>query len=320
MENLTNEQIVDIINFYESCGITEDMYLSRNGVLDLFSLLGISPEYDENGNRLPTVYEQISIAPIFREGKEVPIVFAIKHKVDKINKNPKVDNTTFTYVSDKELSDEKEILNSLKRDYFSSLLNGNLVEATRLYDMIDALTGGEADEFIGIQYNCVKFYKKMQQQLLIDMFANFIILMILSKEDNLQPGILKFDKLYKAFVQKELGSGAFGLNSGMSFPKLSNITVSINDEHDSKKVTVKTSAKVAGKMEKVVVQEHIEPEVEKPQDIISLIKSKINMRVNKIKDAFVSKNKIMNANKRFGSTSEESIELSEKQDKILEND
>lgn len=320
MENLTNEQIVDIINFYESCGITEDMYLSRNGVLDLFTLLGISPEYDDNGNRLPTVYEQISIAPIFRNGCEVPIVFAIKHKVDKINRNPKVDNTTFSYVPDKELSDEKEILNSLKRDYFSSLLNGNLVEATRLYDMIDALTGGEADEFIGIQYNCVKFYKKMQQQLLIDMFANFIILMILSKKDGLQTGVLKFDKLYKAFVQKELEQGGFGLSSGVSFPKLSNITVSINDDNDSKKVTVKTSAKVAGKTQKLVVKEYIEPEVEKPQDIISFIKSKINMRVNKIKDAFESKNKIADAKRSLDSRNEDCLNASEKQAKILEND
>ena len=123
MENLTNEQIVDIINFYEACGISEDMYLTPNGVLDLFSLLGISPEFDEYGNRLPTVYEQLSIAPIFEEGKEVPIVFAIKHKVSKVCKDPKVDNTTFSYVADKEISDEREILNSLKKDYFRKRRN-----------------------------------------------------------------------------------------------------------------------------------------------------------------------------------------------------
>ena len=50
MENLTNEQIVDIINFYKECGISEDMYLSRNGVLDIFSLIGMTPEFDEQGN------------------------------------------------------------------------------------------------------------------------------------------------------------------------------------------------------------------------------------------------------------------------------
>ena len=98
MENLTNEQIVDIINFYKQCGISEDMYLSRNGVLDLFSLIGIAPEFDEQGNRIPTVYEQLSIAPVFRDKHEVPIVFAIKHKVSKVYK-PKEDDKILGFVS-----------------------------------------------------------------------------------------------------------------------------------------------------------------------------------------------------------------------------
>ena len=170
MENLTNEQIIDIINFYKSCGISEDMYLSRNGVLDIFSLIGILPDFDENGNRLSTVYEQLSIAPIFRDGKEVPIVFAIKHKVSKIYK-PKTDNKicsgNYTFAGVREQVSDKIVLNKLKQDYFSAVVNGNLSEASRIYDLIDKLTGGKADFFIGIQFNCVKFYKKMQKQLLI---------------------------------------------------------------------------------------------------------------------------------------------------------
>ena len=47
MENLTNEQIVDIINFYKLCGITDDMYLSREGVLDLFTKLWDDNEGNE---------------------------------------------------------------------------------------------------------------------------------------------------------------------------------------------------------------------------------------------------------------------------------
>lgn len=319
MENLTNEQIVDIINFYKSCGISEDMYLSSNGVLDLFTLLGISPEYDEFGNREPTVYEQLSIAPIFREGKEVPIVFAMKHKVSKVSKNPKVDNTTFSYVADKEISDEKMILNTLKRDYFSALVNGNLNEATRLYDMIDALTGGDADDFIGIQFNCVKFYKKMQQQLLIDMFANFIILMILSKSGSLKDGIVKFDKLYKAFVQKEIQSGNFGLSGSSAVPNLSNVTVSIHGEDETKKVMVKTSAKVAGKTEKITVDEMIKPEDEnKPQDIISFIRSKINLKVSKIKDHL--EKHLPKVEGKAEMKADEDLIKTEKTANVLEND
>ena len=187
MENLTNEQIVDIINFYKECGISEDMYLSRNGVLDLFSLIGITPEFDEQGNRLPTVYEQLSIAPVFRDKQEVPIVFAIKHKVSKVYKpkeDDKISTEKYTYNGSKEQVNDKVVLNKLKEDYFSAVANGNLSEATRIYDLIDKITGGQADYFIGIQFNCVKFYKKMQKQLLIDMFANFVILMILNNVEH----------------------------------------------------------------------------------------------------------------------------------------
>lgn len=318
MENLTNEQIIDIINFYEACGITEDMYLSTNGVLDLFTLLGISPEYDNFGNRLPTVYEQLSIAPVFREGKEVPIVFAIKHKISKICKNPKVDNTSFTYVEDKEPSDEKVILNTLKKDYFSALLNGNLTEASRLYDMIDTLTGGEADDFIGIQFNCVKFYKKMQQQLLIDMFANFVILMILFNKSSHKEGIVKFDKLYKSFMQKEMQSGNFEISKGSNMPKLSNITVSFTEDDEVKKVTVKTSANIAGKKETLVVQESVESEEKKPQDIISVIKSKINQKVNKIRERFG--NRPLNFESKVNENNDDGLNKPEKTANVLEND
>ena len=95
MENLINEQIVDIINFYKECGVSEDMYLSRNGVLDIFSLIGMTPKFDEQGNREPTVYELLEIPPVFRDKKEVPIVFAIKHKISKVYK-PKDDDKIST--------------------------------------------------------------------------------------------------------------------------------------------------------------------------------------------------------------------------------
>lgn len=289
MENLTNEQIIDIINFYKLCGISEDMYLSKNGVLDLFTLLGIKPEYDEYGNRQLTVYEQLSIAPMFRDGKEVPIVFAIKNKVSKIHKNkPVTDNKLkegLKFGTVKEAGNDKVILGKLKKDYFSAFSNGNLIEATRLYDMIDMLTGGKADDFIGIQYNAIKFYKKMQQQLLIDMFANFVILMILSKSSSIKEGIVKFDKLYKSFVEHELSAGGLGATIVSSrAPKISNITVSIASENETpKKVTISAGVKKDGKSETIKVQENVNPE-QSQENIVSFIKSKVNVKINKIKE------------------------------------
>ena len=320
MANLTNEQIVDIINFYKSCGISEDMYLSRNGVLDLFTLLGISPEFDEDGKRLPTVYEQLSIPPNFRDGEEVPIVFAIKHKVSKINKSPKTENTSFTFVSGKEPEDDKDVLNKLKSDYASAISNGDLVEATRLYDMIDMLTGGKADDFIGVQFNAVKFYKKMQKQLLIDIFANFVILMVLSQKGELKDGVVRFDKLYKAFIEKELKNGKLGLSNNSAVPKLSGITISVDEGESSKKVTVKTTAKQNGKLTKVELYEMLDEEPEKPQNIVSFIKSKVAMKVNKIKEKLeqgfsISKNKAQAAEKN-----DDNEIMPDKSTNVLEND
>lgn len=290
MENLTNEQIIDIINFYKLCGITEDMYLSSDGVLDLFTLLGIKPEYDDNGNRVPTVYEQLEIAPKFRDGKEVPIIFSIKHNVSRINKTAKTDTTgnKFTYLGASKKKKDKAILNSLKQDYFSAVSNGNLNEATRIYDIIDMMTGGKADYFISVQYNCVKFYKKMQRQLLIDMFANFVILMILSQKAKTKNGVYKFDKLYKSFVEKQLSSGIFG-NVGISIPKLSNVTVSINKEDEVQKITIKTSATKKGvKVEEKTTQAIKLPE-ENKEDVISFVKSKISVKLSHLKDKLTRK-------------------------------
>lgn len=314
MENLTNEQIIEIIDFYNLCGITEDMYLSSSGVLDLFTLLGIRPEYDKNGERLPTVYEQLSIAPKFVDGKEVPIVFAIKHKASKISKNQTLKDVKFTYSEKKDKKkDDKTILNKLKQDYLEAVLNGNMIEASRLYDMIDMLTGGKADYFIGVQFNSVKFYKKMQKQLLIDMFANFVILMILNTKQNGKQGIFRFDKLYKAFVEKQLNKTGVSVKSAA--PVLSSISVSVTDDLDIKKIDIKTSAK---KTQTKALPETKKDNENIPQDsksFVSLVRSKVTSKLNKIKDSLIKKTKDEN---NLNVTS--GFNKSEKMFNILEND
>ncbi len=320
MENLTNEQIVDIINFYKSCGISEDMYLSRNGVLDLFTLLGITPEFDDNGKRLPTVYEQLEIPPVFRDGEEIPIVFAMKHKVSKIHKNPSIEHVCFTYVSNREPEEDRDVLNKFKADYASAISNGDLVEASRLYDMIDMLTGGKADEFIGVQFNAVKFYKKMQKQLLIDMFANFVILMILSEKGNLKDGIVKFDKLYKAFVENELKNNGISVSKGAAIPKLSGITVNVDEGDASRIITVKASAKQNGKTRKVELSETVGEELKKPQNIVSFIKSKISMKVNKIKEKLEQGFTVEKTEQEAHKEQEKNEGQIDKTSKILESD
>lgn len=323
MENLTNEQIVDIINFYKECGVSEDMYLSRDGVLDIFSLIGITPKFDEQGNREPTVYELLEIPPVFRDRKEVPIVFAIKHKVSKIHKpkdGDKISTDKYAYVGTKEQVNDKVILNKLKQDYFSAIVNGNLNEATRIYDIIDKITGGKADYFIGVQYNSVKFYKKMQKQLLIDMFANFVILMILSEKHSIKDGIVKFNKLYRAFIQKELGSGNFGLikNKSIKVPEISKITISVSEDRKFKGSNVK-----AGAISPKPVQTENQQEVKQPQTFVSFVKEKINHKLSKLRKSFEERIFSDNKNKFFESESDKvssGFRKSDQAAKILESD
>lgn len=325
MDNLTNEQIVDIINFYKLCGISEDMYLSRNGVQDIYSLIGITPEFDEEGNRLPTVYEQLSIAPMFREGREVPIVFAIKHKVSKIHKidsDNKFCSQKFTFSCSKEQVDDKIIINKLKQDYFSAVANGNLSEATRLYDLIDKLTGGKADYFIGIQYNCVKFYKKMQKQLLIDMFANFVILMLLSKKNKVKDGLVRFDKLYKAFIQNELKNGSFDLikNESGSIPEISKIAVTIKEGEVVKTSEVKSSPE----NNSTINQKLNSSENQKNQTFVSFVKDKINCKLSKLRKKFEQRifdeKNIIFDEKQSEKKIKKALKRSEHSIKILESD
>lgn len=322
MENLTNEQIVDIINFYKLCGISEDMYLSEKGVLDLFTLLGIVPKYDDEGNRMPTVYEQLEIAPVFRDGKEVPIVFAIKHKVKKIFKGNHFNGcTNFVYKGVSKKKSDMDVLNQLKRNYFSAIANGNMSEATRIYDVIDLMTGGKADFFISIQFNCVKFYKKMQKQLLIDMFANFVILMILSKKPLVKEGVVKLDKLYKSFVKEQLSFGGFGYSSG-SAPKLSNVTISLGGDDGVQKLTVKAHAtKNEAKVEENISQEVPPQETKNQENIISYVKSKISRKLSHLKEHFTRKldtEKTIDENKE--DLSKPNSEKSDRTLNILEND
>lgn len=287
MENLTNEQIIDIINFYKQCGISEDMYLSNDGVLDLFTLLGIKPEYDESGERIPTVYEQLGIAPIFRDKKEVPIVFAIKHKISKIHKQEILSSKTFAFKGAKELTSEDAILLKFRQDYFSSFYSGNLAEATRLYDIIDILTGGNADKYIGIQFNAVKFYKKMKQQLLIDMFANFVILMVLSKASNIKQGIVQYDKLYKSFMKQNYSKTNLGFNAGsVGFPKLDNISISVDNGDEPKKINIMIKSP---KNKHTNDEKQVFSEENKQSEIKSTIKLKVNEKIKKAKTSFIYK-------------------------------
>ena len=71
-----------ILDIYAFLGI-QPQYKSNGELKDIFELLGIEREYDEEGNRIPTIYERLGINPLFnKEGVELPYVLRIKNRVN----------------------------------------------------------------------------------------------------------------------------------------------------------------------------------------------------------------------------------------------
>lgn len=279
MENLTNEQIIDIINFYGKCGITEETYLSKDGALDLFTLLKIEPQFDEDGNRILTPYEELEIVPKFEGGVEVPIVFAIKNRVKKVSHGV---TGEFVYGGAKK-SDSMEILHKFKQDYFNALAAGDFSEASRTFDFVNKLTGGKAEEVIGINYKYEMFYAKMKRQLLLDLFANFLILRIMNRKAEEKNKPVNVNKLYKEFAESQIEQNSIVADvAALGAPiVIDNIDLEIDEDEIENDGDVKKT-RVSASTEKVneSVAKHAEEAV-KQNTIQETVRSFISERVDK---------------------------------------
>lgn len=279
MENLTNEQIIDIINFYEKCGITEETYLSKDGALDLFTLLKIEPEFDEDGNRVLTPYEQLEMIPKFEGGEEVPLVFAIKNRVKKVSHGV---TGEFVYGGAKK-SDSMEILHKFKQDYFNAIAAGDYSEAQRTFDFVNKLTGGKAEEVIGINYKNEMFYAKMKRQLLLDLFANFLILRIMNRKAQEKDKPVSVNKLYKEFAESQIEQNSIVADvAGFGAPiVIENVDLEIaEDEAENDGETKKTHVSATTEKFNESVAKHAEEAV-KQNTIQENVRSFISERVDK---------------------------------------
>lgn len=71
---------------YEALGIPF-VYNKDGSLKDIYELLGIEPEFDQEGNRIETIYERLGILPnINKDAVEKPTVFVIKNRARKIAK------------------------------------------------------------------------------------------------------------------------------------------------------------------------------------------------------------------------------------------
>lgn len=95
-------------HFYRQSNIP--LQYDKNGnIRDIDSILGIAPEYDKDGNLLPTIYEILMIKPLIDEnGREIPTVLVVKHLVSRFKTENLEKIAEMKFVRK---SDEDEILN-----------------------------------------------------------------------------------------------------------------------------------------------------------------------------------------------------------------
>ena len=198
MGKFTSEKIAE---FYKRVGLSNAEFFDGKKTVNLFKILKINPQTDEDGNRLKTPYEMIGVFPKFVNGVEVPIVFAIKNRVLGIGKY-EGEIKDFVYKNQK-VKEEKSIIQTLKERYRAAIYAGDEETAESCLEMISNLSSEEASEFKDTFYNYTKYYKRMKKQLLIDLFAHFFLEYIQERSSIVKNGVIKKDKLYKAYKDKK---------------------------------------------------------------------------------------------------------------------
>ena len=173
MVKFTKEQLLKL---YKIMGLKDPKFFNEKEIVNLYKLLKIEPQKNEDGTRVLTPYEILGVLPVFKNGKERPIVFAIKHRALKIGKY-EGQITKFIYAKSK-VKEEKNILQTLKEKYRAAIFAGNLDEADSCLKMIDELTGGRSSEFKDSFYDYSVYYKRMKKQLLLDLFSHFFLMYV----------------------------------------------------------------------------------------------------------------------------------------------
>ena len=85
-EEVLRNREKQLLALYESFGI-EPQRKPDGTLKNFYELLGIEPQFDEFGERIPTVYEILKIAPKFdANGNEVPSVVFIKNRISNVAK------------------------------------------------------------------------------------------------------------------------------------------------------------------------------------------------------------------------------------------
>lgn len=193
----------DVSKFFKIIGVNDSG--SRGRSANLYRVLGVLPETDEDGNRIKTPYEHLGVPPQFRNGKEVPIVFAIKNRVAKVGRFTGSDLLFYYSKRNKirQTQSQTNTIEELKKKYRHAQFIGNIDEAMKIVDIINSVSGGKADEIMGSFYNYAMFYKRMKKQLLVDMFNHFFLTYLTRFKSQVKEGLINDTKQFRPYFERQ---------------------------------------------------------------------------------------------------------------------
>ncbi len=330
MDSLSNN---DAVIFLKSIGLPESKFLVNGEIVDLYHLLGITPQFHSDGTRVLTPYEIIGIPPQFSDdGKEIPIVFILKNRCNKIGK---FEGKTLDFLcKNKKVHDKKTTLEELKSRYKQAVLSGDDVQAEELFQIIDSMSGGKAKELLSSFFDYTKYYKRLKKQLLIDLFAHFFMLYIYSMVRSAKGGVLRKNKIFKPFkaspvemetapvsnenisetmVKEVLNPQDYGINNLESITIESNVSGQFEDE--MVELNINSSTQKPEQVEIMQNVEELEQKVEKPSKKIEKKKEQKSF-LDEINEMFDEEQKkvIYNTNTDVDSQDEFSLNQTEQID------
>jgi len=137
-----------MIDLYGILGIPVQ-YNPDGTIKDIYELLGITPIYDENGDRVLTIYELLGIMPLFtKEGKEIPTILVIKNRVKRFAKVDLSTRVLHRRLSEKE-REEQLIRQTLRKQMEIAEQNKDKAKVNKIKKVLkDKESGSSKPKFI----------------------------------------------------------------------------------------------------------------------------------------------------------------------------
>ena len=295
MEDITNENIEVFADFYKQLGVDPERFFNGQNIINIFDFLNICPNVDSEGNRQLTPYEILGVLPNIKEGEEKPIIFFIKNKFRGL-KLTSLNHKLDLYFSKETNKHEESLIDFAVKNYKTAIIQNNLAEAERQFEILDKMTGGKAKHYIGEFYDYTKFYKQMKKQLLIDIFSHFFITYLMKKKSIIKAGLIVKNKKFRAYnsykmqmKQPEIKSIKIdSVNNVSADMPESQKTIEVDFDKEIKSVQKKCQDDKKKTSNSVLDKKHIVQQIPEKKSFLKKLKKKLFRKDKKLK---ISNNK-----------------------------